>query len=174
MSSAVSAHHCTCPQAIRAENHKITTGKWWQDPRWPALRDAFLKENKTCEFCGGKSDQVHHDNAKSYHDQEEYYKPENFTAACARCHHQYRVGYVICPECKRHYMKPGNDKCRWCVGIKDPGRPFAYNYKRHQRHPCAHRIGQQRCQRNGRTFVCGHSSKKAAACDYFEKREAAV
>jgi hypothetical protein len=161
---------CTCPQAIAAANHKAKTERWWKDPRWRALSDAFLKENKTCEFCGGKSTLVHHDNANSYSSQEEYYKPENFTAACARCHQAYRSGYVICPECRQHYMKPGNDKCRWCKGMPFAGAKFKPSYKVHQKHPCAHRVAKQQCRRDGRVFICSRSSAGAAGCDYFQKR----
>jgi hypothetical protein len=173
MSPAAAVHHCTCPQAIRAENHKAMTAKWWKDPRWRPLSDAFLKDNPVCEYCGKKSALVHHDNAKSYRSQEEYYKPENFTAACLRCHHAYRTGYVICPVCREHYMKRDAEQCRACTGLKYPklqGRKQPYNYRAKQRHPCAHRVGQQRCQRDGRLFVCGRSSKNASGCEHFEER----
>lgn len=163
---------CTCPQAIAIENHKEKTCKWWQDKTYRKLADDFLKEHKTCEYCGKKSTLVHHDDAGSYRSQEEYYKPENFTPCCARCHHQYRIGYVICPVCRQHYMKPGKEMCRWCRGMPTSGRPFTYNYKRKQRHPCAHRIANQRCQRGGRCYVCSWSSKKATGCEHFLKKEA--
>jgi hypothetical protein len=86
-----------------------------------------------------------------------------------RCHQEYRKGdRVICPVCRQHYMKRGSEKCRWCVGIKDPGRKTHLK----PRHPCTHNTGQQRCQRDGRLFVCGRSSKSARGCDYFiEKSE---
>lgn len=177
MSSSASVHHCTCPQTIAAENHKAKTSRWWADPRWPPLRDAFLGGNKVCAFCGGKATLVHHDKADSYHSQEEYYNPENFTPCCMRCHHAYRTGYIICPVCRQHYMRPGKEMCRACAVLKYPelrGRHQSYRYHAKQRHPCAHRAGQQRCQRDGRCFVCGHSSKKAEACEYFKEREAKV
>ncbi len=156
-----------CPQEIRIANHKEQTAKWWQDPVYSELSDNFLKNNKECEYCGRKSTVVHHDNAKSYRSQEEYYKPENFTACCARCHQEYRKGdRVICPVCRQHYMKRDADKCRWCRGM-----PYTGRKSRHPpRHPCGHRVGQQRCQRNGRLFVCGTSSRKARDCEHFEER----
>lgn len=171
MSSAASIA-VTCPEAIRTANHKETTGKWWQDPQWPPLRDAFLKVNKTCEFCGQKATLVHHDNAGSYSSQEEYFKPENFTPACARCHHAYRTGYIICPVCRQHYMKPGNEMCRWCRGMPHAGKPFEKRVKP-SKHICDHRFGQQQCHRDGRVFICTRSSKTAPGCDYFKKRAVA-
>ncbi len=174
MSPAAAVHHVTCPQAIRAENHKAMTAMWWKDPRWRPLSDAFLKANKECEFCGGKATLVHHDNTDSYSSQEEYYKPENFTAACATCHHAYRTGYIICPECRQHYMKPGKEKCRHCAGNKHPKSKQPYTYRDKQRHACKRRKGMQRCLRDGKVFVCGYSSQKASGCEHFEERAKAL
>lgn len=162
---------CTSPQNIAIENHKRTTGKYWQDPAYRATSHQYLRDNKICEYCGCPSSVVHHDNANSYRSQEEYYNPDNFTAACARCHHEYRQGKVICPVCKQHYIvKDGpHDRCRWCRGIAQPGAPYVRKYR--PKHPCGNRVGQQRCQRDGRLFVCGWSTRKCRDCDHFRERE---
>ena len=169
--SEAATHHCTCPATIAAENHKCQTEHWWQDPEYRELSEQFLKQNRTCEYCGRKATLVHHDKKSSYYSREEYFNPANFTACCMRCHQEYRKGdRVICPVCRQHYMKPGNDKCRWCKGMPFAGAKFKPSYKVHQKHPCAHRVAQQRCQRDGRLFVCSRSSKGAESCDYFQKR----
>jgi hypothetical protein len=170
MSSAASIA-VICPQEIRSQNHKIKTGKWWQDPKYRALSEQFLKDIPVCEYCGGKSTVVHHDNADSYRSQEEYFKPENFTAACFTCHSRYRSGYVICPICRQHYMKRGSDECRWCRGMPFSGRKLKKRTKP-SKHICDHRFGQQQCHRDGRVFICTRSSKTAPGCDHFLKREA--
>jgi hypothetical protein len=167
--SEAATHHCTCPATIAAENHKCKTEKWWQDSEYRERSEMFLKQNRTCAYCGKKATLVHHDKKSSYYSREEYFNPANFTACCMRCHQEYRKGdRVICPVCRQHYMKRDAEKCRWCVGIKDPGRKTRLK----PRHPCTHSIGQQRCQRDGRLYVCSRSPKTADGCDHFRKREA--
>ena len=171
--SEAATHHCTCPQTIAAENHKCKTEKWWQDPEYRERSEMFLKQNRTCVYCGKKATLVHHDKKSSYYSREEYFNPANFTACCMRCHQEYRKGdHVICPVCRQHYMKRDAEKCQWCVGIKEPGRKTRRKTRRKPRHPCTHSIGQQRCQRDGRLYVCSRSPKTADGCDHFRKREA--
>lgn len=167
----ISPHHVTCQPAIAAANHKIITAEWWADPVYRAVEAQFLHNNPVCEYCGRPSTVAHHDNPNSYKSKAEYYKPENMTPACARCHHEYRCGKVICPICRQHYIQRDGprDRCRWCRGIKQPGLQSRYKYR--QNHPCNRRIGKQRCQRTGRVFVCGYSAKKCRACDHFEERK---
>lgn len=171
--AAATRHSVTCPQAVRTANHQRQTGDWWRDPRYRALSDQFLRDNPVCEYCGKPSSVVHHDNAKSYRSQEEYYNPANFTPTCHRCHHEYRAGKILCPVCRQHYIRRDgpHDRCLWCRGIKQPGKPWKRKYR--QKHPCGRRVGQQQCRRDGRTFICGHSAAKCRACDYFREREAA-
>jgi hypothetical protein len=162
----------TCPQQIAIENHQKVTSRYWADPVYKQIAADRIR-GETCHFCEtSRATMAHHDNAGSYRTQEEYYKPENMTPCCQRCHHEYRRGRVICPVCHQHYIPPGEEKCRWCRGIKNPGRPFKLNYKIRQKHPCGHRVGKQRCQRDGRLFVCGRSSRNARGCDHFLEREA--
>lgn len=175
MTPSAAAHHCVCPQEVRALNHKKGTAKWWQDPIYREISGQFLKDHPICEYCGKPSSVVHHDNANSYRSQEEYYNPANFTPACARCHHEYRQGKKICPECRQHYIARANDKCRWCRGIRQPGHSSFYSEaarRSRQRHPCGNRAGQQRCQRNGRLYVCAWSASKCRACDHFREKGA--
>lgn len=162
---------CTCPQEVRAQNHRIRNTGWWQDPAYRARTEQFLKDNPVCEYCDRKATVVHHDEDWMYASQEAYFDPANFTPACARCHREYRQGKVICPECRQHYIvRDGpHDRCRWCRGIKNPG--VVPKRKRISRHPCGNRIGQQRCQRGGRLYVCGYSSKGARACEHFNERK---
>lgn len=173
--TASAAHQCTCPDAIRADNHRCKTEKWWNTPEYRARSDAFLKAHPKCEYCGKKSNVVHHDNRDSYKSKEEYYDLErNGTAACTRCHEAYRLGMRICPICKKHYFAKdnGHSRCRFCRGMKYPG-PKKGGRKPRLNHPCGNRIGQQRCQRDGRMFVCGYSSKNARDCDHFTERKPA-
>lgn len=164
------AHHVTSPEEIRAQNHKRKTAVWWRDPTYRELSHQFLKDHPKCEYCGGKSAVVHHDNANSYRSTEEYYNPDNFTPACMRCHHEYRTGKIICPICKKHYIaKEGkHDRCLWCRGVKNPGQKKKNRTR--LRHPCGNRVGQQRCQRDGRMFVCGFSAVKCRQCDHFKEK----
>lgn len=162
----------TCPQEVRAANHHGKTTGWWNDPVYRERSEQFLKDYPTCEYCGGKSTVVHHDEDWMYRDRDAYFDPANFTPACHRCHHEYRHGKVICPVCRQHYIvKDGpHDRCRWCRGIKNPGvRP---KRRKLSRHPCGNRVGQQRCQRDGRLYVCGWSGSKCRDCEHFREREA--
>jgi hypothetical protein len=169
MSSAASIA-VTCPQEIRALNHKKVTRFYWQDPEYIRIANERIRGEK-CHYCEKrKATLAHRDNPDSYKSREEYYNPDNMTPCCLTCHHQYRNGRVICPVCHQHYMPRDAEKCRWCRGMPYAG--LKTKQKKSLKHSCGHYLGSQRCQRNGRTFICSRSSKTAPGCDYFQKREA--
>ena len=171
MIAAATPHSCTCPQEIRKINHQRTTGDWWSDPEWRKVNEAYFKTPRTCAFCGRPARMIHHNEDWMYRSREAYFNPANFTPVCRDCHYQYRKGRVICPVCNQHYMPANAEKCRWCQGwFKTPDQVTKSKTARRrirQRHPCGNRTGQQRCQRNGRLYVCGFSSAKAPECDHF-------
>lgn len=164
----------TCPQEIRALNHKVVTGQYWNDPEYQAIAAEAIR-GKACEYCGRPAEVVHHDSPRSYHTKEGYYNPENMTPCCNQCHAKYRKGLRICPECKQHYHYPSmHDKCQYCRGDVAVNKFGRQTRKNRSRHPCSHRIGQQRCQRNGKLYVCARPAKSATGCDYYEAREVEV
>lgn len=164
----------TRPQEIAADNHRFTLEQWWNCKEYRQRSDAFLIDNPVCEYCGRSSETVHHDQDWMYHSKEAYFNPENFTATCNRCHKMHRKGLVICKICKAHYHARGRDGCKHCRPDKKPQRPRRPTrpYSMRQRHPCSRRLGLQKCQRQGRTYICPHSAKKAEGmCEHFMKRK---
>jgi len=157
---------------IAIENHKITTGQYWEDPVYQAIAAKRI-EGETCHYCEVRpATLAHHDNSRSYHSKAEYYDPKNMTPACGVCHEQYRKGLVICPVCRKHYMKRTSEKCGHCRGdipIMHNGR-LKWRKPRLNEFPCGHRISRQRCQRDGHLYVCGRSAKDAEGCDYYKAR----
>jgi hypothetical protein len=161
----------TCPQEIRAKNHKAAMPDVWNDPVYQAVESEFLHENPICEYCHRPSNVAHHDEDWAYRNKDEYYKKENMTPACNICHWMYRRRYVVCPECLKagevHYMMKGSDSC---------SRHRKYTPKhRNKRHSCDWNNGNQRCGNPLRhDRICPHSSRKAKdRCDpdYFTARK---
>ncbi|GEM_PF-2481618 len=163
----------TNPGAIAAELHKQQTAAWWADPEYQAIEAEFLLKNPICEYCGRPATLAHHDDPRSYHSKEAYYNlDENGTPACGKCHWMYRRGFVICPVCKRHYMKPGAEKCWHCRGgKKSHHKRVHHGRKAAVHHPCQRREKYQGC-RNGGT--CNYSWRRARECTGFVGREAMV
>jgi hypothetical protein len=179
MTQAISPITTTsCPQAIAAANHKQQTAEWWADPAYQAIAADAIR-GKPCAYCGRPATLAHHDEDWMYLTKEAYYAPENMTSACGSCHRMYRRGLVICPACRKHYIRRTSEKCQWCRGVvrtqKDRnGRTYKSTYKR--RHPCSKNLGQQRC---GERIVCPYSPRKApmeppVGCRAFESRKKEV
>jgi hypothetical protein len=175
MTQAISPITTTsCPQAIAAANHKQQTAEWWADPAYQAIAADAIR-GKPCAYCGRPATLAHHDEDWMYLTKEVYYAPENMTSACGSCHRMYRRGLVICPACRKHYIRRTSEKCQWCRGVvrtqKDRnGRAYKSTYKR--RHPCLKNLGQQRCREK---IVCPYSPRKAPSeCRAFVARKKEV
>ena len=168
------AARSTCPQEIRTANRRVTLQQWWNCAEYRELVLRYLTANPKCVFCGSKATTVHHDNDWMYRSREEYFNPDNFTATCFTCHERYRKGLVICRVCRKHYHARGKEMCRHCSSEAMPKhkRRKRNLYHKRQRHPCGRRFGMQKCRRNGATYICPHSAKKAGgACEYFMMRK---
>jgi hypothetical protein len=165
----------SCPQEIRAANRKAEHEEWWNDPVYQAIAAKRI-EGETCHYCGQRpATLAHHDEDWMYLTKEAYYDPHNMTPCCGPCHKHYRRGLVICPACRKHYIRRTSEKCQWCRGTKyicvsHTGRAYKSSYRR--RHPCGKNLGQQRCTEK---MVCPYSPRKAPdGCRAFVARKKEV
>jgi len=161
----------TCPQEIAASNHHIKTQSIWKDPKYRQIEKEFIRDNPKCDYCGQPSKLAHHNESWMYKRKEEYYKKENMTPVCGKCHMMYRKGFIICPKCKIHYTRATNDCCAYCSGKRSISKDGTKNYNRKRmHHPCERRFRLQVCMMNGRKRLCAYGSKRAELCRDFVRK----
>jgi len=157
-----------CPETIRAANRRAEHELWWDDPEDQAREAAFLQANPVCEYCGRPSETIHHNEPWMYRTREAYFDLEhNGTPACRQCHQQYRRGFLVCPVCKQHYIRPGSEKCQVCKGAKYVTGNGKVVTRRRPHHPCKHRAAPQLCDLHR---ICTYSWRRARECGKFEER----
>ena len=154
----------TCPQRIRADNRQEANRAREQTAE---RRKAVFEwtRGKLCSCgCGKAANCAHHPTDDLYGDQwADLSQCEPYNPNCHRMKHR---GYERCPECGG-WMARGSEKCSRCRGYSGLARQKS-------RHPCGRHRGQQRCQRDGRVFICSRSPKTAEGCDHLLEREAAT
>jgi hypothetical protein len=174
VTTTLAAISTTCPQAIAAANHKRQTAEWWADPLYQTIAALAIKD-KICAYCGIRpATLAHHDEDWMYLTKEAYYDPHNMTPCCWPCHENYRRGRVICPVCRKHYIRRTSEKCRWCRGlaiVSRKGKAYFRKPEKYRRHPCRFHESYQGCQLHR---ICTHSWRRARACGEFEERKKEV
>lgn len=60
--------------------------------------------------------------------------PENYVAMCRRCHMAARGGLVLCPVCRKGYMREGRDMCWTCFTKTEKGKEVARMFEKETVH----------------------------------------
>jgi hypothetical protein len=157
----------TCPAEIARIGRQALHKEWWDDPVYQAIAAKRI-EGETCHYCGQRPATLAHHDEDWMYTKEAYYDPQNMTPCCWPCHEKYRRGLVICPGCRKHYMRRDSGTCQYCRGVAvvgKNGKRIARAYK--HKHPCQANIGSQRCSLNG---VCPYNPQKAPGCRKFIQR----
>jgi len=183
----------TCPQEIRAKNRRSALRKLWASPEWIAAKKAFLKNHPVCDWCGKTAVLPHHVTDETYGTPEYLNLEAHCIPMCYICHQKGGQQLVICPVCRKHYMKRSSDRCRYCrpaadvekarlereahkAQVLETKRAASKRYgklTRQNKHSCDWRGGGQRCGDPLRhDKVCPYSSAKAKDnCEHFMARK---
>jgi len=109
------------PENNRISSRKKKMRKTWQTKEWKDAVKEFTK-GKVCQWCGGTSYlTAHHPYRNSYGNQT--YLDLYLSGAivlCRSCHFAIHHSLILCPVCKKHYMRLGADMCYGCFIIKHP------------------------------------------------------
>ncbi len=102
------------PESIKLNRKKLA--RWLRDPEIRAEFERFKVLNPRCCYCGRPTTTSHHDEKEDYRSKEAYKEGiRNGIPICKACHHMYANGFVICPDCKVHYMLPDKRHCKHCL-----------------------------------------------------------
>lgn len=105
--------------AIKTRRKKLK--KAWSTKEWDIAKKEFLDKNPVCVWCGEKSTVPHHPYMKSYTDGTylNLYL-SGCISLCQRCHFSLHRGLMICPVCKKKYMRVGSEMCYGCYTERHP------------------------------------------------------
>lgn len=109
------------PQNRRITNRKKLLKKIWQTPAWKKAVKEFIK-GKTCQWCGSTIRLTAHHPYRSSLDDDTYMNLylSGCIVLCNSCHYAVHHSLVLCPVCKKHYMRLGADQCYGCFILKHP------------------------------------------------------
>ncbi len=183
----------TCPQTVRATNHRKSMAATWQTKAWKEAVAAFIA-GKTCEWCGSTDRLLAHHPYQNVKDgvYADLYL-SGCIVVCNKCHFMYhRRHKKLCPVCKKNYRHLDTDMCYECWLAANPGiveaREKVLAEQKEQRkqaskdqaaklrakrnkHPCRHHRVRGICGISMIGIRCPYSPRKAATgCGDFEQR----
>ena len=106
----------------RVSNRRKKLQKVWQSKEWKDAVKAFVEDKGKCAWCGGTEYlTAHHPYQKSYAgDVYLNLYLSGCICLCRKCHAAVHHGLVLCPRCKKKYMRFESEMCFECFSEIHP------------------------------------------------------
>lgn len=112
------------PNQRRTANRRKKLSAIYKSPEWKAFKEKCINDaGGKCSWCGSTEALApHHMLEYSYKTEWDYLDPRNVVVLCKRCHFAVHHGKILCPKCRKNYMRYENNCCYSCLPQADRDR----------------------------------------------------
>jgi hypothetical protein len=109
------------PENNRIDSRKKKLNKIWRSAAWRKAVKEFTK-GKVCSWCGGTTYLTGHHPYRNSYGNDTYIDLylSGCIILCRSCHYAIHHSLILCPICKKHYMRLGASMCYGCFILEHP------------------------------------------------------